>query len=99
MSVTYSKLRSGDWGIRSTTELQPGQSVTVVKRDGGKKTETVDKLVWSGNGVWLATIRPSSRGSSPNGGNVCAECGRGGALVSDLEDGFMKHYRCCDIPP
>lgn len=29
----------------------------------------------------------------------CAECGRGGRLVEDLEDGLMKHYRCCDIPP
>jgi hypothetical protein len=32
-------------------------------------------------------------------GATCAECGRGGPLVQDLEDGLMKHYRCCDIPP
>lgn len=29
---------------------------------------------------------------------VCAECGRPGDLVTDLEDGAMKHYRCCDMP-
>lgn len=28
----------------------------------------------------------------------CAECGRGGSLVRDLEDGLMKHYGCCDMP-
>jgi hypothetical protein len=39
----------------------------------------------------------SSRGS--RSGNVCAECGKGGSLVSDLEDGLMKHRRCCDIEP
>src|SRR5207248_434404 len=40
-------------------------------------------------------------GSTPNPrrsatGSVCAECGNGGALVHDLEDGLLKHYRCCD---
>lgn len=28
----------------------------------------------------------------------CAECGRTGDLIEDLEDGLMKHYNCCDIP-
>lgn len=32
-------------------------------------------------------------------GPTCCECGRPGRLVRDLEDGGMKHYRCCDIPP
>lgn len=30
---------------------------------------------------------------------VCAECGRGGYLVADLEDGMWKHRQCCDIEP
>lgn len=34
-----------------------------------------------------------------NGREVCAECGRSGELVRDLEDGLMKHYNCCDIAP
>lgn len=33
------------------------------------------------------------------GGAVCAECGKSGDLVRDLEDGMMKHRRCCDIEP
>lgn len=32
------------------------------------------------------------------GGAVCAECGTSGELIRDLEDGLMKHRRCCDIP-
>jgi hypothetical protein len=32
-------------------------------------------------------------------GRTCAECGKAGHLVTDLEDGLLKHYRCCDIPP
>lgn len=33
------------------------------------------------------------------GGEVCAECGKSGELVIDLEDGMPKHRRCCDIEP
>lgn len=32
-----------------------------------------------------------------SGGEVCAECGKSGVLVQDLEDGMMKHRHCCDI--
>lgn len=32
-------------------------------------------------------------------GNICAECGKAGELVRDLEDGQMKHRHCCDIEP
>lgn len=30
---------------------------------------------------------------------TCAECGKGGRLVRDMEDGMYKHYKCCDMPP
>lgn len=33
------------------------------------------------------------------GGATCAACGTSGDLVEDLEDGLLKHHRCCDIPP
>lgn len=33
------------------------------------------------------------------GDPVCAACGTSGELVQDLEDGCLKHLRCCDIPP
>ena len=40
-----------------------------------------------------------SSSRSSRGGHVCAECGRPGYLVADLEDGLMKHRQCCDIEP
>jgi hypothetical protein len=60
---------------------------------------------WDGSKTFwvdLSAVTIEQGDSAPdrgNGRNVCAECGKGGALVSDLEDGLMKHYRCCDIPP
>lgn len=57
--ATYTKLKSGSWGIRSTTALAEGDSVTVTKRDGGQKVEIVDKIVRCGDGVWIAAVRKS----------------------------------------
>jgi len=95
--VTYSKLRSGEWGLRSTTEIKEGQVVTVTTKAGERRTETIGKIVWSGQGVWLATN--GSSGKSNSSREVCAECGKPGYLVADLEDGWMKHRRCCDMSP
>lgn len=63
-NVTYTKLRSGNWGIRSTSALTVGGSVRVTKKSGETKDETVGPLVWSGNGVWLYAIA-SERPSRP----------------------------------
>lgn len=56
MSITYTKLKSGAWGARSTEEIKAGQAITVTKKSGGSKQETVEKVVWSGNGVWLVAL-------------------------------------------
>ncbi len=104
MTATYTKLKSGDWGIRiacakgGESTVSAGQRLTVKKKDGSEKAETIDRVLWTGDGIVLAAIKPQSNGSN-RGGRVCAECGKGGALVSDMEDGLMKHYRCCDMPP
>ena len=98
--ISYAKLRDGSWGIRSTEKVTIGQTVTVTKKDGSLAVEKIAKIVWEGNGVWLCAVEPKSHASRKGGsGNVCAECGRRGQLVRDLEDGLWKHYRCCDIPP
>lgn len=57
MSATYTKLRDGSWGIRGpAAEIQSYKNVTVTKKDGTSKTEMVVSVVWSGNGVSIATI-------------------------------------------
>lgn len=62
--ITYTKLRDGSWGIRSTEELNPRSIVYVTKKSGEEKAETVGTLVWSGNGVWLYTVGGRSSSSS-----------------------------------
>lgn len=47
----YTKLKDGSWGLRLTgpeVQLAEGDSVTVTKKSGATKTETIDELVWSG---------------------------------------------------
>jgi len=65
--TTYTKLKSGNWGIRSTSPLRDGQTVTVRKKSGETKSETIERVVWSGNGVWLAAI--AQRGGRDSYGN------------------------------
>jgi len=51
--ATWTKLRDGSWGLRSTVKLAPGNNVTVLKRDGSPSTLTVGRSVWEGEGVFL----------------------------------------------
>jgi hypothetical protein len=101
MSATYTKLKSGDWGVRIEGSAPAvGSTVVVGKKDGTTKTETIAKVVWSGNGIALcavvATPRTGSASASParfsarrggNGSNGtrCRECR--GPLTS------AKHHR------
>jgi len=62
MQASYTKLRSGDWGIRVEGRATTGQSVTVTKRDGSRQTVCVDRVVWSGEGVSLCSIRRETAG-------------------------------------
>lgn len=52
--TTYTKLKSGAWGLRGM-RLVAGSTVTVTKRNGTTKTETVGQIVWTGaDGTTLA---------------------------------------------
>lgn len=64
--ASYTKLKNGDWGIRVEGQAVPGQQVTVTKRSGDRKVETIGSVVWSKGGVTICTIgrqqqTPSSR--------------------------------------
>ncbi len=58
--TNYAKLNDGSWGIRSDEKLAVGQCITVAKRDGTSKSEMVTRVVTSGAGYSLATIRSSA---------------------------------------
>lgn len=61
--ATYAKLNSGEWGLRVPGRPREGQQVTVQKRSGESRAETIGKVVWSGNGFSLCTIEASNRQS------------------------------------
>lgn len=63
--ATYTKLQSGDWGLRGTpSELTSGATVNVTTKAGQRKQETVGKVLWTGNGVSIATIAGKGQSSS-----------------------------------
>ena len=53
---SYSKLKSGDWGVRMTGTGKTGDMVNVQRKDGQIKPEKLGRLVWEGNGVQLYAI-------------------------------------------
>lgn len=76
-SVTYAKLRDGSWGVRVTGSVREGQVVTVRKRDGSTKSETIAKVVWSSNGVSLCSIvarQPQGRSRRGGGCHTDGNC-------------------------
>lgn len=81
--ISYTKLRSGDWGLRSTTPLTVGTTVVVTTKAGAVKKETVRHLVWSGaptgqsSKIYLYAISTTRSSSSrvPHGKIECDECG------------------------
>ena len=53
MATTWTKLKDGSWGFRSTEALKVGGLVLVSRANGSSSQEVVGRLVWSGSGVWL----------------------------------------------
>lgn len=100
--ANWAKLKDGSWGVRTESGVKAGATIQVQKKSGEVQTVTVAKVLWHDDKNALCSIlptpRPASSDSPRSGGRCCAECGRGGLLIQDLEDGQMKHYNCCDIP-
>jgi hypothetical protein len=46
--ASYTKLRDGSWGVRTEGRVVEGLVVTVTKRDGSVKTETIGRVLWTG---------------------------------------------------
>lgn len=61
MNATYTKLRDGSWGLRIQGITDNLNAVTVTKKSGESKTEYVDRILWRGNGIMLATIAKKPR--------------------------------------
>lgn len=58
----YTRLKSGEWGVRIPCEASKGEraTVAVMSKAGNLKYETV-VVIWSGNGVSLCAIEQQQR--------------------------------------
>jgi hypothetical protein len=66
---TYTKLRTGEWGVRIVGQAPVvGQVVMVQKRNGETKEEAIGGIVWSGGGVTICSITRAANEKSSNGG-------------------------------
>lgn len=79
---TYTKLKDETWGVRVQGTATVGQSVTVTKKDGSTKTETIKAVLWtgadktSGKTISLCSVSQSSRGTRRlYPGMMCPGCG------------------------
>lgn len=77
-TATFTKLKSGNWGIRvpltNGTELAAGDTVRVVKKSGEGKDVVVDRVLW--------------KGTDKRSGNPVALC----AIVDDRRNGSKGHF-------
>ena len=74
--ATFTKLKSGDWGIRVEGKTQEGANETVTKKSGEKQIVKVAKVVWTDGKISLCTIesdKASGSKSTPPG--KCCNCG------------------------
>jgi hypothetical protein len=88
-TTTYTKLKTGAWGVRTTAPVKQGDRVQVSKRDGSTKIETIDRVLWTdGVGVWLCAIGGAATTSRPYGsGHGSAPAVRGySSYCTDNED-------------
>lgn len=76
-SCTYAKLRDGSWGLRIVGKAVEGAKVTVKKKNGTENEAVVGTILYTENGVSLATIqeKPRQRSNSRSNRYTCDECG------------------------
>lgn len=94
-TATYTKLKTGAWGVRVPGAARAGQTVTVTKRDGSRRTETVSRVLWAGDGVSICAIASSGARSSSaprrsGGSGGCRGCG--GRVVDAPHHRAMAGY-------
>lgn len=58
---TYTKLRSGAWGVRCEGKVKSGDRVTVRKKSGETRTESVERVVWTDGKISLCSIVAETR--------------------------------------
>lgn len=82
MDATYTKLRSGAWGLRVPGTVAPGDTIAVTTRAGKTELRTVGRVVWSNDTTTLCTIAGNGGGAArparrryAGSGRKCPQCG------------------------
>jgi hypothetical protein len=95
--VTYRKTKAGQWvAFGPVDALTPGRTVTVTKKSGETKTETIDRVGKSfavdGRIMAYGYLRPTSRTATSGstrtariGGRMCDECGERRATTTAVD--------------
>lgn len=103
MKATWTKLRSGEWGVRVEARdpvACMGQKVEVSKKDGSTSSATLAKLVWHKGEIALWAIEPKKKRETRRE-ELCAECGEYPAST-EAEDssGIVAPVcgRCAEMP-
>jgi hypothetical protein len=104
MKNIWTKQKDG-WAVWGP-DVKDFATVTVSKRDGTSQTVDLGAvkgvLISKGSelsGCSYAFPRKDQSDRAAKTQSLCAECGKPGTLVPDDEDGLLKHWKCCDIPP
>lgn len=101
MQATYTKLRTGAWGVKLTGVVGSTvpANVTVTKRDGTAKAERIAEVLWRGDGAMICTIAAGAARASAYGGTGyrargcktggnCSSFGSGKSCGADDCDGY-----------
>lgn len=99
-TVSFTKLRSGDWGIKGDAKfirsaIDNDATVTVVKRSGEQQIVRPERIIWSGQGAAIASIvadRPQRSRSSRRQRPECTECGAHGPAGMACTECYEGHF-------
>jgi hypothetical protein len=82
--ATWTKLKTGDWGLRlSLDEAVEGRTVTVRKKSGETQQKTVGRVLWRGADAALATVASGGHSSYARDDAYCYyRCPVGGFICS-----------------
>jgi len=54
--ATYTKLRSGEWGVKVQGTTEAGKNVVVTKKNGDTKNARILKVIWTNGKVSICAI-------------------------------------------
>ena len=65
IKATPTKLRSGEWGARADGDVKKGDNITITTKSGKSWTATVEKVVWTGNGISIVATKKTTGSYTP----------------------------------